>query len=1431
VKKNRFITLVTSICLHLLLSASIFAQNSDNGNLTGTVRDTTNAVVAGVKVKVVNPDRNLVRETTTDGSGRWIIPVLPVARYEITFETPNFATLKQTVQMQTGTMVVDVQLKVSDIALSVEIAAENAPLPPTTTPATSTTLDARQIQAMPSPTRTITTGILTDTSAGADLPQANTNDTGNVSAAINGTRATSSSVFFNGIDATNFSGEGTLTENISPAPETVQELKLQSSLYDASIGRSGGGNIQIVTRSGGNRFSGTGYFFGQNEKFNANDFFFNREGIDRQKARRLEGGFTLGGPVVKDKLFFFGSYQRTDASTAYVPSAQSLVVLPEYLAYVEGERTPQSLAAAINRSYDLNLGPNRTRPFYFAGTVCPPGSGARCNDSSLVKPNSAGTRLLTTRNPITGDYLVPTPRANAERLLGNCANFPSAAYNSTPADWVGRTSFAPCRVEDQSTSGGGAFGAIPLVRQRNVMPADFIQDQFTTRLDYNLFQGNSSSNTLAGTFFFADFPNTNPFPNSTLSSPTPLVKDDRNRTFALTDTHVFSQNLINEARFGYFWLNNSRQLGEQFLVPELTNAGLGIINPASFFEPGPQTQRCGNFAFRANLQDLSICPPNDIYNQRKQITITLADNLTYTRGSHAFRFGVEAKRNLFDTNLPEEQGGQFERANAFNQLVTGNATEADTQFGVTDKQFRFNDLSWYVSDEWKAHRKLTLNFGLRWDWFAWPEEKFGRIANFDFSRLTSTEDIRPGFILPSNVQRTGFDAIDRSIERIAQVDNKHTLNGQDLNNFAPRVGFAWTPFASGKTVIRGGYGIFYDRPSAAYMNTVYSNLPFMREIEVKTLNRSAVPYDTAFQRQLPSHPFIDYLPFRISHVNGLKFYDGVPIVTELVQGPPPPFGDGGLIPVIDLTKFAGLSAAELEQLRQTLLAITTIPGGGPSQTAGQRRARFLRENFPITGNQAEPIEFRAVDRDLETPYVQQWNFGVQQQIGSDWVVEARYVGTRGLKLLVGVGFNQPYDLNDPNTPDYIYKRMNDSYELWRQGNIAAAQLPSAGGNPNPRPLRTGVSERERGRDIVYGDYTVNMLNTMQLNGLLDAMGLGSVFIGNGNIDPNSGTLGAVIDPAIRAPYFGLDPTDSIILQSRGYSIYHSAQFNLTRRFSKGYGFTLSYNFSKSMDIGSTDPGSTTASGNPDQPNLGLVVQGDQRNINANYALSDFDRPHRFAASFNWELPTFGSKSRLIKGWQFSGFGQWQSGTPFSIFASDPVLLSGQATPDYLEPQLAGLNILVESRRDAFGNNIESATFNVGPSTGSFYNPAFGRPNVSSLELLKQRNCPDMTRCYFNTNQNPFDPNRALLPSFGGFGNLGRNVLRGPSQKLVSLSLAKTTQLTERVGLELRWDVFNAFNFANFANPNADLMDETDFGQITRSVGGPRTMQFGAKLKF
>ena len=155
--------------------------------------------------------------------------------------------------------------------------------------------------------------------------------------------------------------------------------------------------------------------------------------------------------------------------------------------------------------------------------------------------------------------------------------------------------------------------------------------------------------------------------------------------------------------------------------------------------------------------------------------------------------GGEFRRNEFDTNLPEEQATEFEKFDNFTQLLRGLATEADTQFGITDKQFRFNDFNLFLADDWRLSPSLTLNLGVRYEFFGLPKEVNGRIGNVDFEALTNTENPVNAFIVPKNVQNTGFAAIDAAIAASEKADNNHTLKGQDWNNVAPRVGFAWTP--------------------------------------------------------------------------------------------------------------------------------------------------------------------------------------------------------------------------------------------------------------------------------------------------------------------------------------------------------------------------------------------------------------------------------------------------------------------------------------------------------------------------------------------------------------------------------------------------------------------------------------------------------------
>ncbi len=1369
--KYTLLSLFTLVGLGLLPFA-VSAQQVDNGSLDGTVTDPNGAVVPNATVNINNLGTGIKRTLTTNAEGRWTARVLPLGNYEVSAEAAGFQPIKGAATV-TGneTVTVDLVLSVgpADPNLVTVNPEDDGPLTNPEGGTLSTNITGRTIEELPVPNRTPFGLLQRDTSTSGNLTNPIGVGNGNPEISNNGGRTTSLSVNYNGADITNFSGTGTLTENISPAPETVQEVKLSSSNYDVSIGRTGGGNIQLVTKSGGNALNGTAYIYAQNEAFNANDFFFNRDGIDRQKARKLEGGFAIGGPIIRDRVFFFGGYQRTDAITAYVPTAQSYVTLPEALQFITDRSNPENVRQAF--AFGVRRGGSSRNPY--GSPSCIRDLSAFRNTAGIsqilsntcIDPTSIGFRLLNLRNPITGDFFIPTVRGNAERLYIDPRVH---GLSSAQLAALGLPNGIPQIDVAVST---GLNSGLPLVRQRNAAPAEFEQDQFTVRLDYNLLKGDNegrNANTLSGTFFFANFPSYEPFPDDTLASPTPLVKDDRNRTIAITDTHAFSGTLFNEARFGYFSLDNSRKLDERLLGPGLTAQDLGFLSPASMFAPGPPTDRMPRFSGTRNYSNFSVGAPNDIYNQRNQVTFTFADNLTYVRGNHTLRFGVEHKRNYYDTNLPEEQAGDYEGFYNWSQFLVSFVPEADTAFGVTEKQFRFNDLSFYISDDWRFSDKLTLNLGVRWDWFGRPIEKNGRFANFDFSRVTDPNNIAPGFILPKNAKDTGIPAIDASLETIARADNNHTLNGQDLNNFAPRVGFAWKPFKSDSTVVRGGYGLFYDRPSAAFINTVYTNYPYLREIE-STFPRSVpiVPVRYAFSEANPNTPFSSYFPFRIIYdpsnpsESPFVLFDSTPGVRV---------GSGGIID-------------------------------------GRTRQ-------PATGNVAEPIEFRAVDRDLKTPLIQQWNLGIQQQFGNDWVIETRYVGSRGQNLLLAVGFNQPYDLNDLSTPDFIFKRLNDAY--------------AGTGN-----LRTGVSERLRGAGIAYGGCNFAFLPNPLGNCFIDsANGVGLTGFDYNIAEPIERR--AIIPAELRTPYLGFDPQDAIILQSRGYSFYHSGQLNVTRRFSKGYSLNFSYTFSKSIDIGSTDPGSTAASGRPDTPNLGLVVEGDQRNLNANRAVSDFDRPHRLAGSFIWELPTFGSKSKFLTGWQLSGFGQWQSGTPFSILVSDANFLpEGTGGPRTLSFQYLGILNGGESVRITPSGtpfNLPGGTFFLAAGTGTVFGAAFARPNIRSLELLRRQGS-DPTREYFNSCQVYTNPDCALLPGLGGFGNLGRNVLRGPTQKRIDISLQKTTKLSERISLELKWDIFNVFNLVNFANPNADLSDATDFGQITNTVGAPRVMQFGAKLRF
>jgi hypothetical protein len=1254
----------------------LWAQFGATGAILGIISDPSGAAIPQVKVTASEVTTGTKREATADDEGRYNLAALPVGEYKLTFEAPGFKQLERGgVRVEAAVArSVDVELALGAVTEQVTV-TEDAPLVQTTQATTVRQLNSLELLEVPSSTRNYTHLLSAEAGVNTDLPPVLGNDTGSLSPSVNGTRTTSNSLQFNGVDATNLlTNEGSLTENIAPAPETIQEVKLQTSLYDASTGRNGGGNFQIITRGGSNEVHGSAYWYVQNEKLNANDFFFNRDGIEKPAARRNEGGFTFGAPLKKDKAFLFAGYQRTDARTAYVPTGSSLSDLPIALNSISGDRTADNLAAAFNAVNVRNLDANAANDVIL-----------NASDISPIAVN-----IFNLRNPVTGGFVIPAP----------------GSATATTSDGLGN----------------------PLHRIRQVWPSEFEQDQFTLRNDLNL----SNANRLNAVFFFSNFPSLDSFPDpSSLASPFVLQRHNRARTLSVGDTHVFNERTLNEARFGFLWLDNTRSLDDPFLA--LTNDSIGVSNPAQLFDDSPGTRRLGHYVFRGPR--FSFGGPNDTFNKRKQLSFNAADTLSYTRGRHALRFGAEFRRHNVRNNLPEEQATEFEKFSSFTQLLQGLATEADTQYGITEKEFNATDVAWFVADDWKVTQNLTFNLGVRWDWFGWPVEKHGWFGNFD-PAIADTENPVNGILVPSDVSGTGLGAVDAAVGVTNRANNMHTLMGQDRNNLQPRFGFAWRPLKSDRLVFRGGYGMFYDRPSSAFINTVFSNYPFLREVEV-TYPSGKVPLGTAYSQQPTDLAFNEWFPFR----------------TVLVSPG---------------------SATANYQVRDDTGVLLGADGVTPNPPC---------ETFAVCpGNIAETLEFRAIDRNLRTPYIQQWNFGMQVEISKDMMWEIRYAGTKGTRLLNAIALAQAWDLNDPNTPDYIFARLNQAYEAGGspRGALGADSIPAA------VPAGACAGNQPSCLEGVGRAFGFAYPNDPSFGGLAGSFDHNLAYV------PGNAGTSALISMDARVPFMGINTPEAIILKSIGNSIYHALQTNFTKRFSHGLQFNLGYTFGRSIDDNSADPGSTAGGGKPDIPNTGFIVQGDSRNLNPNRGLSDFDRTHRFSASYVYDLPTGGSSSRWIKGWQLAGFLQAQTGAPYSIFTG--------------EPEAKTASDLLALKTGSGGN------FRVG----------FGRPSLAAGATLDTlTNTGDRTLA-FDTSQ--------LASPLGGFGNLGRNTLRGGTQKRFDFALSKTTEITERVKIQLRWEIFNMFNNVNFALPVNDLQDSS-VGDIENTIGGPRVMQFGLKLVF
>ena len=598
---------------------------------------------------------------------------------------------------------------------------------------TSRTLDQRELEALPTSARNFTQLLVTEPGVSADISELLSNDNASISPSVNGARTTNNSFVFNGIDVTNLlccnsringasgtieNGAGSLSRNIAPAPETLQEVKLQTSLYDAATGRNGGGNFTLVSRSGTNALHGTGYYFNQNDALMANDFFFNKAGIDKPILRRHEGGGTIGGPLLRNRTFFFGSYQRTRAETSFVDEASNTVLMPKAL-------TDDRSDAGINA---------------FAAGIWGPTHGPV--NVNAVNPISRA--LLKAKFP-DGSYLIPSG-ANGQ----NCRRNGSQIFES-------------CEVV-------------------SVIPATFEQDQFTLNADHQA----TSANRLSGKFFFSNQPSRDPLANGTSLSRFEREDTTYQRTFSLTDLHIFSTVVLNEFRGGFF-----RNRNDSSPVAYFTNAQFGIASPLDAKVPDlTQLDIRGDRDVGGRFRFGTAADGTRIYD--RQTTYTIADTLTLSKGTHAMRVGGELRRHHLDGDLREGQNRRHNFRSWFDFLNVGYRDPADGNrarqisdssltFGETVRNYRMTDASTFLADDWHVGSNLTLNLGLRWEYFGFPTETHGMLSVFEFPAALQTGNVQDGFLFASNFDpsRVPGAAGAESPQGRQQVDHPRGLQQRD----------------------------------------------------------------------------------------------------------------------------------------------------------------------------------------------------------------------------------------------------------------------------------------------------------------------------------------------------------------------------------------------------------------------------------------------------------------------------------------------------------------------------------------------------------------------------------------------------------------------------------------------------------------------------
>jgi len=865
---KRAIFAVFAILVCVLLAVSIAAaQTSTTGQIAGTVKDPTGAVVPNAKLTLVSAAGGQ-QEATADAEGRFRFPLLVPGEYTLTAEAAGFRTATyQAIKVNvTETAQISVPLALQSATETVNISAE-APLVDTDNPTTGRVIAESQVNQLPLSTRNFQQLLTLSPGTVASLTNNTELGRGDATIFVNGQRGTSNNVV---IDGTGVNSPGTnSTPNISvPSPDAVQEFIVQTSLYDATQGRNSGGNVALVTKSGTARFHGSAFEFFRNRVLNANDFFLNQKGVKKPVLNRNQFGGTLGGPLIKDKTFFFVSYQGTrERNGASLTNSLSFPFLP---AGLTNDRSDAAITA-LGTAY---------------GTA-------------VISPITK--KMLQTKLP-DGTYMIPS----------------AAASSILPP-----------------------FG----VPSPQSVVSRFREDQFNANIDQKI----SQKNNLSGKLFWSNTPQFQGIWSFIGSNAFQLPGTGGgnieffNRVVSVTDSHVFSPNLINQARFGYSRIDGPGHAQEPF-----KNSDFGISNPLC-----TGTDHCG--LALVQIPGMFSIGPYPLSDQRSTTqTYEWGDMVSYTHGRHFIRAGADMRRYLVDFFFNFWENGQINFVD-FKSFLSGTAQLSLLGNGIRNRDYRVMDFQSYVQDDFRLNDQVTLNFGARISRNGGISDTQNRLVNFD-----------PTAFATNTLPCTAAAPCTKGFSQVNGTLNPNTWN------VAPRFGFAIKPTTSSKMVVRGGAGVYFDRPSTRLGNLQIFNYP---------MDIVGVALSPALANPFPDLTKVTF-----------------PVTPAIAPSPVPYY-------------FAG------------------IP-------------------FPALGG--IPISGIYSDKNLRTPYVYQYNLGIQYEIAKDLMLESGYVGSRGVKLL------NIYSLSQGPTGTAPYTTANG---FSNQKILNGFQQARTDANSNYSSLQTSLTKR------------------------------------------------------------------------------------------------------------------------------------------------------------------------------------------------------------------------------------------------------------------------------------------------------------------------------------------------------------------------------------